>query len=533
VAEPGKPSNAPPAPTINRALLDAVVAIGSDLDLHRVLDRIILSACKLTGATYGALGIIGDDGDLSDFITHGIDPATHEQIGELPQGRGILQLLIDDARPLRLTDLRDHPASFGFPAHHPVMTSFLGVPVHIRGQVFGNLYLTEKIGAESFTSEDELVVEALARAAGVVIENARAYELSERQRTWLEASAALHESLEQSTEAPTALQHVAAGLAAVVRAAAVVVLRTEPDGPPRLIAADGPDGTALADTIETLLPTIDRSLASAQPCLQPIDAHREALMIPMPAKVFGDHVVVVATDAGHPLLVEGSAEQRLMLTYVNQAALALDRLQALMDQEQLAVVSDRERIARDLHDLVIQRLFAIGLDLQGAAVLGSVPEGVGVRLDRAVRELDATIRDIRSSIFHLQQPSDTSLAHEAQGLVREFEFALGFKPSLRTTGPITTLVSPPVAHQAAAVLREALANISRHAQASMAAVEIRVDAEGIVLIVRDDGRGIPPDRTESGLRNMRQRATDLGGELTVTAIDPHGTELRWHVPLID
>lgn len=535
MADVGNPSAAPPAsPT--QALLDAVVAIGSDLDVHKVLDRIIQSACQLTGAKYGALGIVGTDGhNLSDFITHGIDAELHEKIGELPQGRGILQLLIDEPHSIRLADLRQHPKSYGFPPHHPVMTNFLGVPVRIRGKVFGNLYLTEKQSAtgEPFTDEDEQVVGALARAAGFVIENARAYELSERQRTWLEASAALHESLEQSADAPIALQHVASGLATVVAAPAVAVMRAQDSGAPRLVAADGPEGTALADLVESILPAVEQVLSSRQHSTHPLDRHRTALLIPMPAKVFGDHVVVVATEPGDPLLHDGSTEQGLMFTYVSQAALALDRLQALMDQEQLAVVGDRERIARDLHDLVIQRLFAIGLDLQGAAALGTVPENIGVRLDRAVRELDATIRDIRSSIFHLQQPSDTSLAHEAQGLVREFEFALGFKPTLRTSGPIATLVSPHVAHQAAAVLREALANISRHAHATSATVEIRVDAETILLVVSDDGVGLPADRRESGLRNLKQRATSLGGDLHVTDVDPHGTELRWEVPLGD
>src|SRR5687768_5798113 len=198
-----------------RALLDAVIAMSSDLDMHNVLDRIVVSSCELTGAQYGALGVIGTDGLLSDFIAHGIDPAERAQIGELPRGRGILGLLIDEPEALRLPRLQDHPASFGFPANHPPMTTFLGVPVRIRGTVFGNLYLTEKAGGSAFTEQDEILVQALASAAGFVIENARAYALSERQRTWLEASSHLNAALQPPLAISDALQHVAVGAQAV------------------------------------------------------------------------------------------------------------------------------------------------------------------------------------------------------------------------------------------------------------------------------------------------------------------------------
>ena len=183
-----EPDPALPGPA--QALLEAVMAISSDLDLHAVLTRIVRSATELTGATYGALGVIGPDGEnLVDFVTTGIGAHQRELIGDLPRGHGILGLLIEHPEAIRLEDLSAHPSSYGFPPNHPPMTTFLGVPVRIRGTVFGNLYLTEKAGGTAFTAQDELLVRGLATAAGFVIENARAYGLSERRRQWLEASA--------------------------------------------------------------------------------------------------------------------------------------------------------------------------------------------------------------------------------------------------------------------------------------------------------------------------------------------------------
>src|SRR6185312_15658239 len=192
-----------------RALLDAVVGIGSDLDLRSTLQRIVEAACALAGARYGALGVIGPDRLLSDFITHGIDPATHAAIGDLPHGRGVLGLLITDPHPVRLPDIRKHPRSYGFSPKHPPMHSFLGVPVRIRDQVFGNLYLAEKRGGAQFDQDDEDIMVALSVAAGAAIENARLYDLTRRRQRWLEAAAEITSVLLGQIQRTEALQLVA------------------------------------------------------------------------------------------------------------------------------------------------------------------------------------------------------------------------------------------------------------------------------------------------------------------------------------
>jgi len=521
-------------PSSAQVLLDAVIAISSALDMHHVLDQIVVSSCELTDATYGALGVIGADGALSDFITHGIDEAARKEIGELPKGRGILRLLIDHPEPIRLQHLADHPASYGFPANHPPMTSFLGVPVRIRGTVFGNLYLTEKRGGGSFTEQDEMLVQALASAAGFVIENARAYALSERQRSWLEASARLHETLQSPIELVDALPHIAAGTRAVSGAVAVGVFRLDETGTPALIATDGREVDLLASAGEQAREGLDQAFRGEQPADVRLGRDRLILLLPLRTRLFATLVLLVIVDARQDATRLPGQEKELTLSFADQAALALDRLQALIDQRELALVTDRERIARDLHDLVIQRLFATGLQLQGIRAKAALP-AVQERLDHAVSDLDTTIRDIRSTIFELQQPDGLSLRHEAQQLVSEYRTVLGFPPVLRTRGPIDTVTDGSNIEHLLAVLREALSNVARHAGATSTIVEIAVELEAapaqLVLEVTDDGRGLPSSVLESGLRNVRRRAEQLGGTVSLSANEPQGTVLEWRVPL--
>src|SRR5438874_6334779 len=211
------------------ALLDAVVGIGSDLDLRSTLYRIVLAACRLAGARYGALGVIGPDRRLIEFITDGITAEVHHKIGDLPTGRGVLGLLIDEPKPVRLRDIAEHPRSYGFPAEHPVMRSFLGVPIRIRDQVFGNLYLTEKRDAEEFTEDDEESVVALAVAAGVAIDNARLYAAAGRRQRWLEATAEITNVLLGEVNRTAALQLVARRAREVSGAQTVFVLLADGD----------------------------------------------------------------------------------------------------------------------------------------------------------------------------------------------------------------------------------------------------------------------------------------------------------------
>ena len=519
-----EPDPALPGPA--QALLEAVTAISSDLDLHAVLTRIIESATELTGARYGALGVIGPDGkNLVDFITTGISARQRERIGDLPRGHGILGLLIEHPEAIRLEDLSAHPSSYGFPAHHPPMTTFLGVPVRIRGTVFGNLYLTEKAGGVAFTAQDELLVRGLATAAGFVIENARAYGRSERRRQWLEASAELADALQPPIELERALRLITLTVRSVSGAFAAAVVGLD-DARERIV-------TAVPGVAERVAGVLDHVTATVTPGVpeEPLETQYDgltAVVIPLRAHFAERGFVVALFEQAHgPRDFE---ERELLVSFADQAALALDRVAAFADREELAVISDRERIARDLHDSVIQRLFATGLQLQGTAMIAPSPEVVA-RIEQAVADLDLTIRDIRGTIFELQHRPAGSLRTEIHAIVREYAPALGFSPTVRMSGPVDTRVSTDLREQLLPVLREAVSNIARHARAQNAAVELHAVGQELRLVVSDDGAGRSDGAVESGLGNARQRATDLGGTLELGPHEPQGTVFVWRVPL--
>ena len=384
-------------PGSSRALLEAVIALSSDLDLHSVLTRIVDSATALTGARYGALGVLGRDEGLGELLTTGITDHQRDRIGDLPHGRGILGLLVTDPRPLRLADLTHHPAAYGFPPHHPPMTSFLGVPVHLRGTVFGNLYLSGKEGGGDFTDTDEQLVVALANAAGRVIENARAYGLSERRRRWLEAAAELTDGLRPPVEWDLALQQISSTARRVGSAWATAVVSPGADGEVRALACEPRD--------------VERARALVEEAVRTVGAHRShdavdvplgpmvASVVPLRVRLAEGATLVSLVDADEARLRDVD-DRELLISFADHAALALDRALAVGDRELLAVVSDRERIARDLHDTVIQRLFAVGMQLQAVSLTGG-PE-LGERLRPSVQEVDDTIRDVRATIFELQ-----------------------------------------------------------------------------------------------------------------------------------
>src|SRR6266487_2111174 len=456
-----------------RALLDAVVGIGTDLELRSTLERIVVAACRLTDAKYGAVGVIGPDRTLIEFITHGISAQIHERIGDLPRGHGVLGLLIEDPRPIRLPDITAHPRAYGFPKHHPPMHSFLGVPVRIRDQVFGNLYLAEKRGGGQFTDDDEELITALSVAAGAAIENARLYAQARRRQRWLEAAAEITGVLLGEINRTTALQLVADRAREVAEAdlALVLIYHDSADELSVEVAAGAvPDGLAgctignasgeFAAVLTDRHISVVEDLGKAAEWPVPLQTGT-ALLVPLAANGETLGALAVAPDVA---LVE---------TFAGQAALALERARAQEEREMLAVLGDRERIARDLHDVVIQRLFAAGMHLQGAARHAARPE-VRQRIDGVVDDLDTTIRDIRGAIFELRAPVGGELRGEIRSLAEEVRGPLGFRPDLIMEGPIDGAVPEPVRPAVLAVLREALSNVARHARASAVRVTVGV-----------------------------------------------------------
>ncbi|WP_201260844.1 GAF domain-containing protein [Embleya scabrispora] len=534
------------ATTGNRlqGLLEAVIAVGADLDLHTTLRRIVEAAAELADARYAALGVIGGDNNLSDFITVGIDPADRERIGELPHGRGILGLLIDRPEPLLLDDLTRHPASYGFPPNHPAMHSFLGVPIRVRNEVFGNLYLTEKRGRPDFGIEDQQVVRALAAAAGVAIENARLFESAARREKWIMGSADVTTALLSAQDPDEALVVVAERARSLAEADFAAMYLPQPDGSYLVEVTSGEDLAGLGGTV----------IEKGTPLAEAINAGRSIFIEDMStdpnvmvakSRCFGPGLFVplIASDRILGALeldkrvgaVPFNATERSMAqAFGGQAAIALMLAGAQRDRERLAVFEDRDRIARDLHDLVIQRLFATGMMLQGAARLAKVP-GVITRVDQAVDELDATIREVRSTIFALQNPPREGATGVRGRVLREASAAapaLGFDPTVTFAGPVDSTVPDEVAEQLLAALREILSNVSRHAHASRVEVSLVVAGGSVALAVTDDGVGIAPGGRRRGLANLAGRAEELGGRADFgPGPDGLGTTVTWSAPI--
>ena len=527
-----------------RALLDAVVGIGTDLDLHSTLLRIVQSACELAGARYGALGVIGTDRTLHDFITHGISPELHAKIGDLPHGRGVLGLLIDDPKPLRMPDITQHPHSYGFPPNHPPMHTFLGVPIRIRDQVFGNLYLAEKQGGAQFTDDDEEIVVALAAAAGVAIENARLYALASRRERWLAATAEITSLLLGEVRRTDALTLVARRAREVAEAELALVLLYDDMADHFTVEVVDGSGTQARALVGTVLPADDTSFAAAVAEGRHASVDDLAHAAPWPAVLHTGPAVIsplATADTLHGVLViahrvdhDGATDDDVVLlgSFAGQAALAMERARGQEEREQLVVLEDRERIARDLHDVVIQRLFATGLQLQSAVPLAGRPE-LAKRINAAVDDLDATIKDIRRTIFELRSPVSAALRTEIREAIEVAAESLGFRPRLELIGPIDSAVPDPVRPDLTAVLREALSNAVRHAEASAVSVTVSVEATRVSVVVTDNGVGCDPAAARGGLINLRERAERHGGAFEVRPTEPRGTQLHWSIPLRD
>ena len=523
-----------------RSLLHAVLSIGQDLDLQTVLHRIAEVAASLVDAEYASLGVISEDRtSLSQFLVVGADDAMVAKIGSLPAGHGVLGKLITDPRPLRLDHLADHPESFGFPPGHPPMHSFLGVPIRVRDVVFGNLYLTEKRGGGSFDEQDEAVVLGLAAAAGIAIQNARLYTDTLQRERWLEASSEVSIALLSGKDSEDVLALVAKRARQVTGAALAFVALPMDDDRLLVEVADGEGAEQQRGRLlERSGSALDAVLADGEPRqipaadLPPILSPGDGLAVPLSGQGGAGGLLVVAGLPAPSVAVA----TRALGSFAAQAAVALELAERRRDAERFAVFEDRDRIARDLHDLVIQRLFATGMQLESAARLVETrPQEASARVHRAVDDLDGTIRELRSTIYGLQAPHDeqTSLrAHLLQAIDAGAEH-LGFAPALRMDGLLDTLVPSSTAEHLLASLREALSNAARHAAASRVEVLVVVRDDELVLHVIDNGVGLGPSTRRSGLRNLASRAEQLGGSLSIETAPGAGTHLTWRVPLRD
>jgi signal transduction histidine kinase len=529
-------------------LLGAVLSVGRGLDLATTLDRVVQAAADLADARYAALGVLGDDGKIAQFLTVGLTDDEVRAIGPYPRGRGLLGELIRHPVPLRLPDMAADPRSVGFPAHHPPMRTFLGVPLQVRDRAFGNLYLTDKRDGREFTAEDQRLVEALASAASVAVENARLYDEARLRERWAHGNDEISRRVLEG-DAPQEVLDAVAREALQVAAADVAVLAVVADGAVdhlRVLSAHGPgtdglvgshvplEGTFAAEAYTAGRPVVTPDAASDR--RQTLSFNPPSVVGPLAALPLGGPgrtagVLTVGRRLGTPPFSRVVVDA--LAAFAAQAAVALELAERRRDAERLAVVRDRDRIARDLHDLAIQRLFATGLSLEGVGRrLQGSSSSDAERVGRAVDDLDETISLIRTTIHGLQPSTGTARRVGVRArLVAEVDAAsrtLGFTPALRMSGPVDTLVPPDVGDHLVAVVREALSNVARHAGARSAEVGLVVGDE-ISLTVHDDGRGLPADAQRSGLANLERRAHDLGGVFSAGAAQP-GTVLRWRIP---
>ncbi len=530
------------------SLLEAVLSVGRELDLEQALHSIVEAAAALVDARYAALGVIGADGKrLSAFHTVGVSEEQIAEIGPYPEGHGILGELIRHPESLRLAKLSEHPASYGFPPHHPPMHTFLGVPIRVRDQVFGNLYLTEKAGGAQFDEEDESVLSTLAVAAGVAIDNARLYEESRLRERWLQANAEITHSLMSGAERGEALGLIARRAKEITGAVlAVVAMPVEDTDALRVDLAVGKG----AEAHQGLVLPVDESLIgrafSTAESVTSTDVTRDeeatdpdsrfaglgpAVAVPIGTADGVRGVVLLVREAGRPVFSD--KETVPLQSFAAQAAIAMELAERRRDAEEIAVLKDRDRIARDLHDLAIQRLFATGMTLQSAGRFIEHQEA-GDRVARAVDDLDETIKIIRSTIFGLRAREDgagTGLRARVVRAAGEAAPVLGFAPSVRMEGLVDTDVPREIADHVVAVLSEALTNVARHARAGRAEVVLETDGREVWLAVTDNGVGTPAEGRRSGLRNMAERAQQFGGELELSTPEGGGTRLVWRVPV--
>jgi len=545
-------------------LLQAALGLASDLDLPTVLQRFVTASANLTGAQFAAINVLDARGRSTTFVHTGVDERLARLIGRSPHAIGVLGT-IPSHGVLRLDDLTHHPSFKGFPPNHPPMGPFLGTAVRVRDRVFGYLYLSEKPGG--FTDEDDDIVLTLAAAAAVAIQNAQLYAASERRERWLRAGQQITTMLLSGADQEDVLAQIATSSREVANAdTAALVL----PGMGESLVMEIVDGVASDELIGTVMPPDGRaqtvlrdgnglvvdSLHRAR--AMRVDAMRQfgpALYAPMQADGRGVGVLVLLRLVGSPPF--GRSDLDTAESYAAQAALALVLAEARHAQDVAALLDERERIARDLHDLAIQQLFATGMQLETVrrrAARGVDPSELTGIVEDALDNVDSTVRQIRSIVHALRDPD--AAAPLAERLRRESSLArtgLGFAPSLLITvdgrvldsedalegdaGAIDDRVGDDMADDVVAVVREGLANAARHAQATGVAVRVEVEGEGstgrVTIEVEDDGAGLPAERDrKSGTDNLAARARRHGGTFSLgTTAEGRGTLLVWSAPM--
>ncbi|OBA76238.1 histidine kinase [Mycobacterium sp. 1554424.7] len=532
-------------------LLRVFVEIAGDVDdLDATLHRIIAAARELTSAPYGALAIRDPEGSLLRFIHEGMDADTVERIGPLPVGKGLLSLSLLDTPALRVDDLTAHPSAAGFPEHHPPMRAFLAVPITIRGIVFGNIYLTHVDPARVFSEADEVAARALAFAAAATIDNAQLFERERLSVKWMEASREITTALLSSAEPHRRpLQLIAESARTLTDAdQAIVLVPADADLPydevdtlvvsaavglhaDDVIGRQVPvDGSTSGDVFRSGEPLITDSLQ------YPIQAfadggQRPAILMPLRTDDQVAGVIAIARGIDQPPFDESYLD--LVSDFATHAAIALVLAAARDDSRQLTIVAERERIAHDLHDHVIQRLFAAGMDLQGTLARARSPE-VAERLNRSLDDLQTIIEEIRTTIFELRSPlgKGVDFRQRIQQVVADLTQNREIVTTMRLHGPMTA-VGGELAEHAEAVTAEAVSNCVRHSGATRLTVAVDV-ADMFILDVSDNGCGIPAGNARSsGLANMKYRAEQLGGSCEVTNPPEGGTRVHWVAPLTD
>ncbi|HEY8863660.1 MAG TPA: GAF domain-containing protein [Candidatus Dormibacteraeota bacterium] len=527
-------------------LLEAGLTLASELSLPIVLQRIVDLAAEVTDARYGALGVIGAGEELVDFITTGISAKQRRAIGDLPRGRGLLGLLIREPSIVRIRDIRSHAESVGFPPNHPPMHSFLGAPVRAMGTTYGNIYLADKRGAEEFSLEDEGSLRVLATQAGVAIANASLYQESMRRERWLEALREITGDILGGADASSLLTSIAEHARDLAGAASATI--TTPTSSPAQLEVSAAVGAYAEDVrgqsvpaaksisgevIQTGKPLNTDDASTHGRAYQPIIRMGHvgpAIFVPLRVRGKATGTLMVANLEGGRRFDEGTI--RLVETFADQASVAIEYGRAQADLRRLGLMEERERIAKELHDGIIQSLFAVGMNLQSTALMSGSTE-TSSRVEGAVGELDRVIRDLRNYIFGLRPGilADRHLDQALQELGAEIQKRSPTQVEVEVDAELAAGVSSN-AHQIVQLTREALSNVARHAQAGRALVRLARKGNNAVLVIEDDGVGfdVRRDSAGNGLRNMRERAAAMGGTLRVTSKAGKGTRLSLTFP---